>query len=66
MAKLKSVVELEAYRQDLQSGQDPHWPVVRVCLGPGCLAQGADKVARAFKTAIKSKRLKVEVKPLVK
>ena len=24
----------------------PDRPVVRVCLGPGCLAQGADKVSR--------------------
>ena len=39
----------------LLKAQDPHRPVVRVCLGPGCLAQGADKVARAFKAAIKAK-----------
>ncbi len=66
MAKLKNVAELAAYRQRLQAGQDPQRPVVRVCLGPGCLAQGADKVAGAFRTAIKSKRLKAEVKPLIK
>jgi NADH:ubiquinone oxidoreductase subunit F (NADH-binding)/(2Fe-2S) ferredoxin len=66
MAKLKSVAELEAYRQRLQAAQDPGQPVVRVCLGPGCLAQGADKVARAFKAAIKSRKLQAEVKPLLK
>ncbi len=66
MAKLKSGAELTAYRQRLQAGQDLHRPVVRVCLGPGCLAQGAEKVARAFRTSIKSKRLKAEVKPLIK
>ena len=66
MAKLKSVAELIVYRQRLEAGQDPNRPVVRVCLGPGCLAQGADKVARAFKMAIKSKRVQAEVKPLIK
>ncbi len=66
MGKLKSVAELETLRERLLTEQDPQRPVVRVCLGPGCLAQGADKVARAFKTAIKKKRLKAEVKPLVK
>jgi NADP-reducing hydrogenase subunit HndC len=66
MAKLKSVAELDTLREQLLAGQDPKQPVVRVCLGPGCLAQGADKVAKAFKTSIKKKGLKAKVKPLIK
>ena len=42
MGKLTSVAELERYRARLLAVPDR--PVVRVCLGPGCLAQGADKV----------------------
>jgi len=66
MGKLKSIEELESLRQQLLAAEDPDRPVVRVCLGPGCLAQGADKVSRAFRAAIKARRLKAEVKPLVK
>ena len=50
MGKLKSVAELDSFRAKLLAA--PARPVVRVCLGPGCLAQGADKVSRAFKAAI--------------
>jgi NADP-reducing hydrogenase subunit HndC len=66
MGKLKSVAALEATRERLVAGVDPGRPVVRVCLGPGCLAQGADKVSLAFKAAIKEKGLKAKVAPLIK
>jgi len=66
MAKLQSVAELESLREQLLDREDPQQPVVRVCLGPGCLAQGADQVARAFKSAIKKKGIKAKVKPLIK
>ena len=66
MGKLRSVEELASSRERLRSAQDPGQPVVRVCLGPGCLAQGADKVAKAFKTAIKGKKIPGRVKPLIK
>jgi NADP-reducing hydrogenase subunit HndC len=66
MGKLKSVEELESFRERLRSAQDPKQPVVRVCLGPGCLAQGADKVAKAFQTAMKAKKIPGRVKPLIK
>ena len=42
---------------------DPDRPVVRVCLGPGCLAQGADKVSRAFKAAIQETDVAADVNP---
>ena len=64
MGKLKSVAELESLRAQLLAAPDR--PVVRVCLGPGCLAQGADKVSRAFKAAIKEHKIPADVKPLIK
>ncbi len=66
MGKLKSVADLESFRERLLKAEDPNRPVVRVCLGPGCLAQGADKVAQAFKGVIKAKKIKAAVKPLIK
>lgn len=66
MAKLQSVAELESLREHLRAQEDPQQPVVRVCLGPGCLAQGADQVAQAFKRTLRKKGLKGEVKPLIK
>jgi NADH-quinone oxidoreductase subunit F len=64
MAKLQSVTALEGLRAQLLSAPDR--PVVRVCLGPGCLAQGADKVSRAFKAAIQEHNIPADVKPLIK
>ncbi|MEW6658426.1 MAG: NADH-ubiquinone oxidoreductase-F iron-sulfur binding region domain-containing protein [Thermodesulfobacteriota bacterium] len=66
MKRIKNVAELQDLRQGLLAAQDPDQPVVRVCLGPGCLALGAEKVAQAFRTAIKYKKLKAAVKPLLK
>ena len=64
MGKLHSVAELESLRARLLAAPDR--PVVRVCLGPGCLAQGADKVSQAFKAAIQERHLAADVKPLIK
>jgi NADH:ubiquinone oxidoreductase subunit F (NADH-binding)/NAD-dependent dihydropyrimidine dehydrogenase PreA subunit/(2Fe-2S) ferredoxin len=64
MGKIKDAQELEARRQRLLAVRNPEQPVVRVCLGPGCLAQGADQVAKAFKTAAKKGKFKVA--PLIK
>jgi len=66
MKRIKNAAELQAWRQRLLEAQDPHRPVVRVCLGPGCLALGAEKVARAFKSAIRNKKIKAKVQPLIK
>ena len=66
MKKLKNAAELQALRQRLLAAQDPEQPVVRVCLGPGCLALGAEKVGQAFKSAIRSKKIKAKVQPLIK
>jgi NADH:ubiquinone oxidoreductase subunit F (NADH-binding)/NAD-dependent dihydropyrimidine dehydrogenase PreA subunit/(2Fe-2S) ferredoxin len=66
MKKIKNAKELEALRARLLQAQDPQQPVVRVCLGPGCLAQGADKVSRAFREAVQAQRFKARVQPLIK
>jgi NADH-quinone oxidoreductase subunit F len=66
MERLNTTGELEALRNRLHASQDPNQLIVRVCRGLGCLAEGADRVSRAFKTAIKSKELEAEVKPLIK
>jgi NADP-reducing hydrogenase subunit HndC len=63
-AKLHSMAELETLRAHLLAVPDR--PVVRVCLGPGCLAQGADKVSQAFKAAIQERDIVADVKPLIK
>ena len=64
MGNLKSIAELEDLRAKLLAAPDR--PVVRVCLGPGCLAQGADKVARAFKAALQERNIPADVMPLIK
>ncbi len=66
MKTIKNAAELRAWRQGLLEAQDPQRPVVRVCLGPGCLALGAEKVAHAFKSATQNKKIKAKVQPLIK
>jgi len=66
MDRVTSVAELQALQNSLLKTQDPSRPVVRVCLGPGCLAQGADKVSRAFQETIQSRGLAGDVRPLMK
>jgi NADP-reducing hydrogenase subunit HndC len=66
MERISNVAELEALRENLRTAHDPERPVVRVCLGPGCLALGANKVSRAFQAAIKAKRIEASVQPLIK
>lgn len=64
MAKIRTAQDLQARRQQVRASQNPEQPIVRVCLGPGCLAQGADRVARTFKTAARKGKFKVA--PLIK
>jgi len=66
MERISNVTELEAWRENLRAALDPERPVVRVCLGPGCLAQGANKVSLAFQSAIKAKKVEASVQPLIK
>jgi NADP-reducing hydrogenase subunit HndC len=66
MERISNLAELETLRESLHAAHDPERPVVRVCLGPGCLALGANKVSRAFQTAIKAKKMEASVQPLIK
>ena len=66
MERLNSVEELKTLRESLIGARDDKKSVVRVCMGPGCLAQGADRVADAFRESIKAKGLEAEVEPLIK
>jgi NADP-reducing hydrogenase subunit HndC len=66
MHKIKDAAELQDLRQTLLAAHDPEQPVARVCLGPGCLALGAEKVSRAFKSALKKKKGDFKVQPLIK
>jgi NADH:ubiquinone oxidoreductase subunit F (NADH-binding)/(2Fe-2S) ferredoxin/ferredoxin len=66
MKKIKDVSEFQDLRQALLAAYDPDQPVARVCLGPGCLALGAEKVSQTFKSAIKKKKGNFKVQPLIK
>jgi NADP-reducing hydrogenase subunit HndC len=59
----KALLEI---RDRLRRAQDKNYPIIRVCLGPGCLAQGADKVMMAFRKAIHDKNIPLKVEPLIK
>ncbi|HZE22087.1 MAG TPA: NADH-quinone oxidoreductase subunit F, partial [Desulfobaccales bacterium] len=66
MERITNAAALKARRDALLAAHDPNRPIVRVCRGPGCLALGADKVSKAFQSAIRDQKLGVKVQPLVK
>ncbi|MCU0579361.1 MAG: NADH-quinone oxidoreductase subunit NuoF [Desulfobacterota bacterium] len=66
MEPVTQIDELRSIYQQLNQSRDGKQPVIRVCMGPGCLAQGADKVAAAFRKACKAKDLAISVEPLIK
>jgi NADP-reducing hydrogenase subunit HndC len=66
MNRIQSAAALEALRERLRAAQDPNRTMVRICLGPGCLAQGAGKVSQAFKSAMRDKKFQAKVLPLIK
>jgi NADH:ubiquinone oxidoreductase subunit F (NADH-binding)/(2Fe-2S) ferredoxin/Pyruvate/2-oxoacid:ferredoxin oxidoreductase delta subunit len=66
MERVNNTHELMALRENLLHTQDPSQTIVRVCLGPGCLALGADKISSTFQEALAAKNLAIPVKPLVK
>jgi NADP-reducing hydrogenase subunit HndC len=66
MDKVMNVEELRSLKDRLIKNQDLKQPIVRVCLGPGCLAQGADKVVAAFQKICKAKGQSIQIKPMMK
>lgn len=50
--KIQSLEGLIAYRQEILSRQDPQRPLLVVCHGTGCLANGSAKVSEALRKAV--------------
>jgi NADH:ubiquinone oxidoreductase subunit F (NADH-binding)/(2Fe-2S) ferredoxin/NAD-dependent dihydropyrimidine dehydrogenase PreA subunit len=66
MRRVDSAEGLAALREAAIQAVDKSHQVVRVCLGPGCLARGADKVAAALVKAVEDRGLDAAVRPLIK
>ncbi len=66
MGKITNIGELQELKNQALQAHDPDQPVIRVCLGPGCLAQGADKIVAAFKKTCKAKGQTIQIEPLMK
>ncbi len=64
--RLGSVADLTAYKEQILSERDPNRPVIIVCHGTGCLANGSPKVAAALRTAITKAGLDAQVIPDIK
>ncbi len=50
--------KLEQWRRDCRKRQDSLKKKILVCLGPGCLANGSDKILDEFKKVLKDKKAK--------
>lgn len=49
MTRIATADQLEVLRQSLISDRDPAVPSITVCAGTGCLANGSEKVIKAFR-----------------
>jgi len=65
MQPIRSVKQLESYRETLRKGRDPDRKIISVCTGTGCKAYKCDDLASALQAEVKSQGLsdKVEVVP---
>lgn len=59
--KIKSFGELKELQEKIKAGRDPRKPGVTLCVGTGCLAHGAMKVADAFREEIDKRGLSVTI-----
>lgn len=59
--KIKSFSELKELQEKIKAGRDPRKPGVTLCVGTGCLAHGAMKVADAFREEIDKRGLSVKI-----
>jgi NADH-quinone oxidoreductase subunit F len=64
--KIASIEELNVFRQDILSNQDPNRPLVIVCHGTGCLANGSPKVTESLRKAIAKAGFGAKVMPGIK
>src|SRR5512135_2902082 len=63
---LQSPEDLQSYREELLADHDPNQPVVIVCHGTGCLANGSPRVTEALKKALGTSKIKARVMPGIK
>jgi (2Fe-2S) ferredoxin len=55
--RIGSPSDLERFRRELSAKEDPEAPRIEVCLGTGCLSQGADKIVCAFREELEKQSL---------
>ena len=64
--RLESAEQLDTLREKLVADLDPDRPLIVICHGTGCMANGSPKVAQAFREAIKEAGLSAKVIPGIK
>jgi NADP-reducing hydrogenase subunit HndC len=64
--RLGSLADLTGFKKQILSARDPNRPVIIVCHGTGCLANGSPKVAEALRTSIAKAGLDAQVIPEIK
>ena len=57
MNRINTPSDLENFKRELLAIEDPDAPRIEVCLGTGCLSQGADKVVAAFREELEKQGL---------
>ncbi len=55
---LDSIDKLSAWQKDCRKKSEAHKVKVQVCLGPGCLAAGADLILKEFEKVFKKHKIK--------
>ncbi len=61
MPRIKTLSELESYKQKILSERDPSKPSISICTGTGCLALGAANVVAALRKEIENQGLTSKV-----
>ncbi len=56
--KIDSIAKLDKWRKEIQTKQKAIKTKILICLGPGCLAGGSDKILKEFQTILKKKKIK--------
>ena len=64
--RLHSGQELQTLRDEIIADRDPDQPLITICHGTGCLANGSFKVYEAFKKTLDEAGVKARVMPGIK
>jgi NADH:ubiquinone oxidoreductase subunit F (NADH-binding)/(2Fe-2S) ferredoxin len=59
--KLRTIEELENYREEILAKRDPKKPCITICSGTGCKAYGCDEVSIQFQQELKKQNLEDKV-----